>query len=151
MQVFQFEAVDSNGRSQRGVIEAESARAARAQLRGRGLLPLQVELDQRTTRPRLGFSRKLSGREQAVVTRQLASLLTAGLPLAEGLLVLSEQAEHRYVRELLAAVRTEILGGQTLAGALSQHPRDFPEIYRAIVAAGEHTGKLGMVLSRLAD
>jgi len=151
MQVFQFEAVDPNGRSQRGVIEAESARAARAQLRGRGLLPLQVELDQRTTRPRLGFSRKLSGREQAVVTRQLASLLTAGLPLAEGLLVLSEQAEHRYVRELLAAVRTEILGGQTLAGALSQHPRDFPEIYRAIVAAGEHTGKLGMVLSRLAD
>jgi len=67
------------------------------------------------------------------------------------LLVLSEQAEHPYVRKLIAAVRLEILGGQSLASAFAQYPRDFPEIYRAIVAAGEHTGKLGMVLSRLAD
>ena len=64
---------------------------------------------------------------------------------------MSEQAERDYVRELMASIRAEVVGGHSFANALSQHPRDFPEIYRALVAAGEHTGKLGIVLSRLAD
>ncbi|WP_009917358.1 type II secretion system F family protein, partial [Burkholderia humptydooensis] len=67
------------------------------------------------------------------------------------LAVLSEQAEREYVRELMAAIRAEVVGGHSFANALGQHPRDFPDIYRALVAAGEHTGKLGVVLSRLAD
>ena len=75
----------------------------------------------------------------------------AGLPLDETLAVLSEQSERQYVRELMAAIRGEVLGGHSFANALTQHPRDFPEIYRALVAAGEHTGKLGLVLTRLAD
>lgn len=93
----------------------------------------------------------MSQREQAILTRQLASLLIAGLPLGETLAVLTEQSERDYIRELMAAIRAEVLGGHSFANALAQHPKDFPEIYRALVAAGEHTGKLGLVLSRLAD
>lgn len=92
-----------------------------------------------------------SQREQAILTRQLASLLIAGLPLDEALTVLTDQSERDYIRELVAAIRAEVLGGHSFANALEQHPRDFPDIYRALVAAGEHTGKLGLVLSRLAD
>ncbi|WP_323069458.1 type II secretion system inner membrane protein GspF [Mycetohabitans endofungorum] len=155
MPAFRFEAIDATGKSQRGVVEADSARAARAQLRTQGLTPLLVEAAGSRTRgersQRLGFGRKLSQREQALFTRQLASLLIAGLPLDEALGVLTDQAEREYIRELIAAIRAEVLGGQSLAGALAQHPRDFPDIYRALVSAGEHTGKLGLVLSRLAD
>ncbi|MEX3555219.1 MAG: type II secretion system inner membrane protein GspF [Burkholderia gladioli] len=155
MPAFRFEAIDSDGRPQKGVIEADSARAARGQLRGQGLTPLVVEPAASRSRgqrkQRLSIGRKLSQREQAILTRQLASLLTAGLPLGESLAVLTEQAERDYIRELMAAIRAEVLGGHSLASALAEHPRDFPEIYRALVSAGEHTGKLGIVLSRLAD
>ncbi|MBU9380424.1 type II secretion system inner membrane protein GspF [Burkholderia gladioli] len=155
MPAFRFEAIDSGGRPQKGVIEADSARAARGQLRGQGLTPLVVEPAASRSRgqrkQRLSIGRKLSQREQAILTRQLASLLTAGLPLGESLAVLTEQAERGYIRELMAAIRAEVLGGHSLASALAEHPRDFPEIYRALVSAGEHTGKLGIVLSRLAD
>lgn len=153
MPSFHFEAVDASGAMQRGVIDAESTRAARAQLRTRGLLSLKIEVDSEAGLSlRTGiFSRALRGREQTNITRQLASLLLAGLSLAEALQVLGEQAEHAYVRKLITAIRADILGGLSLASALATHPRDFPEFYRSIVEAGEHTGKLGMVLSRLAD
>lgn len=152
MPAFRFEAIDAGGRPQKGVIEADSARG---QLRGRGLTPLAVEPAVNRTRgarsQRLALGRKLSQREQALVTRQLASLITAGLPLSEALTVLTEQAERDYVRELMAAIRAEVMGGHSLANALAEHPRDFPDIYRALISAGEHTGKLGIVLARLAD
>lgn len=155
MPAFRFEAIDTAGKTQRGVIDAESARGARGSLRAQGLAPLVVEPagrgQQAARGQRLSLGRKLSAREQALFTRQLASLLVAGLPLDEALAVLSEQAEREYVRELVAAIRAEVVGGQSLAGALSLHPRDFPDIYRALVSAGEHTGKLGLVLERLAD
>ncbi|MBN3722913.1 type II secretion system inner membrane protein GspF [Burkholderia sp. Ac-20379] len=155
MPAFRFEAIDAGGRPQKGVIEADSARAARGQLRIQGLTPLVVEPAAKRSagqrKQRLSIGRKMSQREQAILTRQLASLLTAGLPLGEALAVLTEQAERDYIRELMAAIRAEVLGGHSLASALAEHPRDFPEIYRALVAAGEHTGKLGLVLSRLAD
>ncbi|MGI4858344.1 MAG: type II secretion system F family protein, partial [Janthinobacterium lividum] len=155
MPAFRFEAIDTAGKTQRGVIDAESARSARGSLRAQGLAPLVVEPagrgQQAARGQRLLLGRKLSAREQALFTRQLASLLVAGLPLDEALAVLSEQAEREYVRELVAAIRAEVVGGQSLAGALALHGRDFPDIYRALVSAGEHTGKLGLVLGRLAD
>jgi general secretion pathway protein F len=155
MPAFRFEAIDQAGKSQTGVLDADSARAARTQLRTQGLTPLVVEAAGLRTRgerkQRLSLGKRLSQREQAILTRQLASLLIAGLPLGETLSVLTEQSERDYIRELMAAIRAEVLGGHTFANALAQHPRDFPEIYRALVAAGEHTGKLGLVLSRLAD
>ncbi|CAN7519444.1 type II secretion system inner membrane protein GspF [Caballeronia sp. dw_19] len=155
MPAFRFEAIDQAGKSQTGVLDADSARAARSQLRTQGLTPLVVEAAGTRTRgerkQRLSMGKRLSQREQAILTRQIASLLTAGLPLGETLSVLTEQSERDYVRELMAAIRGEVLGGHSFANALAEHPRDFPEIYRALVAAGEHTGKLGLVLSRLAD
>ncbi|PCE32862.1 type II secretion system inner membrane protein GspF [Burkholderia ubonensis] len=155
MSAFRYEAIDRAGKTLRGVLEADSARAGRGQLRTQGLTPLVVELAASRLHgernQRLSIGRKLSQREQAIITRQLASLLVAGLPLDESLSVLSEQAEREYVRELMASIRAEVVGGHSFANALTQHPRDFPEIYRALVAAGEHTGKLGIVLSRLAD
>ena len=155
MPAFRFEAIDQAGKSQTGVLDADSARAARSQLRTQGLTPVVVEAAGTRTRgerkQRLSLGKRLSQREQAILTRQLASLLIAGLPLGETLSVLTEQSERDYIRELMAAIRAEVLGGHSFANALAQHPRDFPEIYRALVAAGEHTGKLGLVLSRLAD
>src|SRR6202171_2787619 len=155
MPAFRFEAIDAAGKAQKGVLDEDSARGARGQLRSKGLTPLVVEPAATRTRgersQRLSLGRKLSQREQAILTRQLASLLIAGLPLDEALAVLTDQAERDYIRELMASIRAEVLGGHSLANALQQHPKDFPEIYRALVAAGEHTGKLGLVLSRLAD
>src|SRR6202795_3179759 len=155
MPAFRFEAIDQAGKAQKGVLDADSARGARTNLRSQGLTPLVVEPAATRTRgernQRLSLGRRLSQREQAILTRQLASLLIAGLPLDETLSVLTEQSERDYIRELMAAIRAEVLGGHSFANALAQHPRDFPEIYRALVAAGEHTGKLGLVLSRLAD
>src|ERR1700733_9012069 len=155
MPAFRFEAIDATGKAQKGVLDADSARGARTSLRSQGLTPLVVEPAASRTRgernQRLSLGRRLSQREQAILTRQLASLLIAGLPLDEALAVLTEQSERDYIRELMASIRAEVLGGHSLANALQQHPKDFPEIYRALVAAGEHTGKLGLVLSRLAD
>jgi len=155
MPAFRFEAVDQAGKTQKGVLDADSARSARGQLRTQGLMPMLVEVagtrSRGTQSQRLTGGRRLSQREQAILTRQLASLLIAGLPLDETLGVLSEQSERAYISELMAAIRGEVLAGHSFANALMQHPRDFPEIYRALVAAGEHTGKLGIVLSRLAD
>src|ERR1700744_674227 len=153
MPAFRFEAIDATGKAQKGVLDADSARGARTHLRGQGLTPLIVEPASTRTRgernQRLSLGRRLSQREQAILTRQLASLLIAGLPLDEALAVLTDQSERDYIRELMASIRAEVRGGHSLANALTQHPKDFPEIYRALVAAGEHTGKLGLVLSRL--
>jgi len=155
MPAFRFEALDQAGKTQKGVLDGDSARGVRNQLRTQGFTPVSVEaagVRSNGARSRhVASGRKLSQREQAILTRQLASLLVAGLPLDETLAVLSEQSERQYVRELMAAIRGEVLGGHSFANALTQHPRDFPEIYRALVAAGEHTGKLGLVLTRLAD
>ncbi|CAB3748160.1 type II secretion system inner membrane protein GspF [Paraburkholderia solisilvae] len=155
MSAFRYEAINTAGKTLKGVLDADSARAGRSQLRAQGLTPLVIELAASRSHgersQRLSLGRKLSQREQAILTRQMASLLIAGLPLSETLTVLTEQSERDYIRELMAAIRSEVIGGHSLANALTQHPRDFPEIYRALVAAGEHTGKLGLVLSRLAD
>ncbi|WP_057392105.1 type II secretion system inner membrane protein GspF [Ralstonia solanacearum] len=153
MPAFRYEAADASGRTDKGVIEADSARQARTVLRARGLTPLVVDAlgAQATKRSGSSFAKRLSPQENALVTRQLASLLVAGLPLDEALAALADQAERAYVHELLAAIRAEVVGGSSLSVALAQHPRDFPDIYRALVSAGEHSGNLGLVLSRLAD
>ena len=99
----------------------------------------------------LSLSRRLSQTELAVITRQLASLLGAQLPVADALTVMVEQSEKQSVRELMASIRTDVLGGTSLSKALVRHPRQFPDIYRALISAGEESGKLGSVLGSLAD
>ena len=154
MPAYRYEAADAAGRADRGVIEADSPKQARSHLRARGLTPIVVDpLAGSGTAQRGGrgmFVRRLSTQEQALFTRQLASLIVSGLPLDEALGALADQAERQYVHELLAGIRAEVMGGSSLSMALSQHPKDFPDIYRALVSAGEHSGHLGLVLERLA-
>jgi general secretion pathway protein F len=156
MPAFRYEAVDAAGATKKGVVNADSARSARADLRSQGLVPIKVDaieaqVDASGATSRRGFGEKLSTVELALFTRQLASLLEAGLPLEQAFTALLEQAERQYVRDLVASIRSEVMGGSSLSDALSRHPRDFQEIYRALVASGEQIGQLSRVLSRLAD
>lgn len=153
MPAFRFEAATAGGRIETGVLDADSARHARSLLRERGLAPLEVSaLAAESGKPRQQIvGARLSTAELAIVTRQMASLLSAGLPLERSLDVMIEQAERRLVRERFAAVRAEVIGGQSFASALARYPRDFPEVYRALVAAGEQSGDLARVMARLAD
>jgi general secretion pathway protein F len=155
MPAYRFEAASTAGRIEKGILDADSARQARSQLRERGLTPLEVQpIDPGAVAGATGsirFGRRLRDAELALSTRQLASLLSARLPLERALAAVVEQAETPLVRERFAAVRSEVVAGQTLADALSRFPRDFPEVYRALVAAGEQTGDLGRVMSQLAD
>ena len=153
MPAYRFEAATPGGRVERGVIDADSPRHARSLLRDRGLTPLDVSPLQpaAASGAAQAFGGRLRTAELALVTRQLASLLSARLPIEQALNAVVEQAERGLVRDRLAAVRSEVVGGQTLAQALGKHPRDFPEVYRALVAAGEQSGDLALVMSRLAD
>lgn len=156
MPAFRYEAVNASGLASKGVVHADSARAARADLRARGLVPLAVDaisgqLDASGQLRVRRFGDKLSTVELSLFTRQLASLLEASLPLEQAFSALMDQAERTYVRDLVASIRSEIMGGASLSDALSRHPRDFSDIYRALVASGEQIGQLAAVLSRLAD
>ena len=156
MPAFRYEAVDNTGATHKGVVNADSARAARADLRVQGLTPLAVEaiaaqVDEQGVSKRRGFGERLSQNELALFTRQLASLLEAGLPLEQAFTALLEQAERPYVRDLIASIRAEVIGGASFSDALSRYPRDFAEIFRALVASGEQIGHLARVLTRLAD
>ena len=151
MPSYQYEAVDASGRNERGMIDADSERSARQALRARGLLPLSL----RETRKRAGQGRsigtKISDADLGWLTRQLASLLAARLPLEAALRATMEQAERKHVAQTLAAVRDDVRAGHRLGEALAAHPKDFPDIYLALVDAGEQSGDLAQVLERLAD
>ncbi len=152
MTAFHYQALDANGKPQQGIIEADSGRQARTQLRETGLFV--VELDDvvaKKSSGQLNFSRqRISLSDLSLLLRQLATLLEAGLPLEQCLSVLIEQSSHPYQRGLLAALRAEVLSGNTLAHAMAQHPNDFPEIHRALIRAGEASGELDTVMSKLA-
>jgi general secretion pathway protein F len=156
MPAFRYEAVDDGGATRKGVVNADNPRSARTDLRTQGLTPISVEaiegqLDASGQARSRGFGERLSQVELALFTRQLASLLEAGLPLEQAFTALLEQAERPYVRDLVASIRAEVMGGASFSDALSRHPRDFAEIFRALVASGEQIGHLARVLSRLAD
>jgi general secretion pathway protein F len=155
MSGFEYSALDPTGRETRGVIEADTERHARSLLRERGLAPLAVEgIRSAAAQSRLSerFSRPgLSRGGLALLTRQFATLVRAGLTIEECLNVLIEQSDSARARRLLAAVRARVLEGQSLSRGLADYPDSFPQIYRAMVEAGEHSGRLGDVLERLAD
>jgi len=152
---FRYEAIATSGRTQRGVLEADSPRAARSWLREQGLTPVELEPIQasaaETTKRRLHVRNPLRGTHLAIATRQLATLLGAGLTVEQTLNALIEQAETDAQRQLFAAVRSDVLAGQSLARSLGNQSRVFPELYRTLVDAGERSGKLPEVLLRLAD
>jgi len=160
MPVYAFEALTAEGKSRKGVIEADSAKAARGLLRSQALVPLQLNTvsgdaqatGQGTQAGRGGLRRRVfNATNLSIWTRQLAGLVSAGLPLERALTSLSDEAERDDERHLVATLRAEVNGGSTFAKALSQHPREFSSIFIAVIGAGEQSGNLGMVLERLAD
>ncbi len=152
MPAFEYQALDDSGRRQRGVIEADSARSARGLLRDRGLTPLVVDAAAPGRAPRGQLLRRGLGSTQlALFTRELSTLLSAGLPIDEALGALGEQAEDERLRTVLAALRTRVREGASLASALAEQPDNFPEFFRASVGAAEQSGQLDAVLARLAD
>lgn len=153
MPAYRYEALDAAGKSQGGLVEADNAKAARAQLRARALVPLAltpVAAGGGDGQPR--FTRRVfGGTGLAIWTRQLAGLVASGLPLERALAALAEEAEGERQRELVAHLKSEVNAGSPFARALATAPREFDDIYRAVVAAGEQSGALGQVLERLAD
>jgi general secretion pathway protein F len=155
MPAYRYEALDAKGRIVKDLIEADSERAARQQLRTRQLVPMAVSAVVSTAEEPHSASvfkrRVFSPASRTVWTRQLAGLLVSGLPLERALTALMDEAEDRAQRELLALLRSEVNGGAPFAQALARAPREFDDVYRAVVAAGEQTGALGQVLESLAD
>ena len=162
MPAYSFEALDAQGETLRGVMEAETAKAARSQLRAQALVPLQVSPvvsgpGTAANERNFGLGMRLFSRPVfnstglAIWTRQIAGLITSGLPLERALTALTDEAEKEEERNLVAALRAEVNAGSSFAKALSQHPREFSDIYMAVVNAGEQSGHLGLVLERLAD
>ncbi len=154
MGAYRYIAVDLRGKEQKGVLEGDTPRQIRQHLRERSLLPVRVtEVETRSPiqQRRFALVRRVSALDLALLTRQLATLVRAGLPLEEALLAVSEQSERPRIKAILLGVRAKVLEGHTLASGLEGFPNAFPHVYRATVAAGEQAGKLDSVLERLAD
>ncbi len=154
MAAFEYLALDPRGREQKGLIEADSPRQARQLLREKQWSPLEVKqarAKEDTGGGGFAFGRGLSARDLALVTRQLATLVQAALPIEEALRAAAAQATSQKIKSMLLAVRARVMEGHSLAGSLREYPSAFPELYRATVAAGEHAGHLGLVLDQLAD
>ena len=154
MGAYRYVAVDDHGKERKGVLEGDTPRQVRQQLRERSLLPVkvtEVETRSRARRRRFALVRRVSALDLALLTRQLATLVRAGLPLEEALLAVSEQSERPRIKGILLGVRAKVLEGHTLASGLDGFPSAVPHVYRATVAAGEQAGRLDSVLERLAD
>ncbi len=157
MPAYQFVALENDGKTRKGVIEADTARAARSNLRAQSLIPLEVEAvvgESRTNTQSQGLfapRRVFSNVTLAVWTRQLAGLVGSGLPLERALSALVDESENAAQRGLVASLRAEVNAGSPFAQALANHPREFSDIYSAVIGAGEQSGNLGEVLGKLAD
>ncbi|ARG97455.1 GspF family T2SS innner membrane protein variant LspF [Legionella micdadei] len=149
MGAYHYQALNKSGSTKKGVIEADSERQARQFLREQGLVPTQIRALAKQQQSR--SKDKISAQDLSLLTRQLATLLAAGIPVEESLRGVSEQTEKDKVRGLIIGVRSKVLEGYGLAQAMGEFPNAFPELYRATVGAGEQTGRLDMVLEKLAD
>jgi general secretion pathway protein F len=149
MGAYQYQALKKNGGTSKGVIEADSERHARQLLREQALIPTEIQtLSQQRA---ANAKSKISAADLSLLTRQLATLIAAGIPVEESLRGVSEQTEKDKVRELIIGIRAKVLEGYGLAQAMSHYPNAFPELYRATVGSGEQTGRLDLVLEKLAD
>jgi general secretion pathway protein F len=151
MESFRYEALDAAGRTVSGVVQADTPRQARTQLRAQGLLPAAVDLVRARERAGQPWARGISSDELSLVTRQMATLLASGLTMEQSLSALIEEASAPMTREVLGGVKSEITAGLSLAGALGSYDRSFPDFYRALVHGGEESGALPTVLQHLAD
>jgi len=153
MAAFEYRALDAGGRSRKGVLTGDSPRQVRSWLRGQGLFPLEVQQieERREAGGTFRLMRSVSSADLALMTRQLATLVRAGMPLEQALRALGEQAVSRPLQSVITGVRAHISEGLSLGEALARFPGTFPDIYRAMVEAGEASGRLDEILDRLAD
>jgi len=155
MGAFEYTALDQKGRDKKGIIEGDSARLVRQQLRDQNLVPLSVEevkkQNAKDKNSGFTFNQRITTTELALLTRQLATLARSGIPLDEATATVARQSIKPRVKKLLLGVRAKILEGHTLADGLRDYPHIFTEMYCATVAAGEQSGHLDVVLERLAD
>ena len=157
MPSFVWTALDASGHTRKGMQEGDSPRLVRQALREQGLTPLSIELGAEQAREATAsggfrlFKPTVGAAELALITRQLATLVQAGLPIETALGSVARQSERAATRQIVHAVRSRVMEGHTLANALSEFPRVFPELYISTVAAGEQSGHLDTVLERLAD
>ncbi len=154
MGAYSYQAINEQGKKVKGVLEGDSARQIRAQLREKNLKPIEVEAAAETggKKKQSAFARtRVSTADLSLITRQLATLIQSNLPLDEALNATAQQSRKPQIKSLILEVRSRVLEGHTLANALGEAPRVFDELYRSMVRAGEHAGFLGLVLDRLAD
>ncbi len=151
MPAYQYSALDASGKQHKGIMDGDSARQIRQQLRDQALTPLQVEAVQhKQTGQSRWFQKKLTAYDLALMTRQLSVLIAASIPLEEAIRAVAKQSEKKHVESLLLSVRAKDLEGHSLAKALDQSG-NFPTLYIATVAAGERSGHLDLILEQLAD
>ena len=155
MGAYSYQALDVKGKKVKGILEGDSPRQIRAMLREKQLTPLEVtaaaDKQQKQSSNSAVARTRVSTKELALVTRQLATLVQSNLPLDEALGATAKQVKRNQLKTLLLEVRARVLEGHTLAYALAECPKVFNELYRSMVRAGEHAGFLGLVLDRLAD
>ncbi|CAH0532338.1 Type II secretion system protein F [Vibrio stylophorae] len=154
MAAFEYKALDRRGRQCKGTLEADTARGVRQQLREQGMIPLDVvptRQKEQQTAARSFFKTSIKTADLALITRQLATLVQAGMPLEECLRAVAEQAENPRIKNMMLGVRSRVVEGYTLADGMAEYEHVFDELFRAMVAAGEKSGHLDTVLNRLAD
>jgi general secretion pathway protein F len=152
MPAFRYEAVDARGKPRRGLVDADSSRQVRDQLRGEGLFPTAIEAANSGDAGAGAIDRtRLSPALLALITRLLATLTRSGMPVDQALAAVAEQVDDGSAAKLFTALRAQVAAGEPLAAALARWPRTFPDLYRGLVAVGAETGRLPEVLLRLAD
>ncbi len=155
MAAFEFTALDDTGRERKGVLDGDVAKQIRQQLRDKGWTPLVVtevrQKENKQSGQKFSLKRGIKSTDLALITRQFATLIRAGLSVEEALSAVSRQSQQPRLRNMLMAVRSRVMEGHTLATALADFPHAFSDLYRSTVSAGEQSGHLGMVLERLAD
>ena len=152
MPAYQFTAIDASGKQQKGVLEGDSARQIRQQLRDKELIPVTVDpVEQKDKHnSERWFQKKITAYDLALFTRQLSVLVAAGIPLEEALRAVGKQSEKAHVQNLLMSVRSKVMEGHSLASALQQAGR-LPDLYIATIAAGARSGHLDLILDQLSD
>ncbi|MDV5172283.1 type II secretion system inner membrane protein GspF [Photobacterium rosenbergii] len=155
MAAFEYKALDAKGRQKKGVLEGDTARQIRQQLRDQGMIPVEVvqthEREKKKAKGGFQLRRGISTTELSLITRQLATLVQASMPLEECLKAVAEQNEKPRLKNMLLAVRSRVVEGYTLSDSMAEYPHIFDQLFRAMVAAGEKSGHLDTVLNRLAD
>jgi len=151
MEAFRYEALDAAGRTVSGIVQADTARQARTQLRAQGLHPSAIEQVHARERASKPWARGISSDELSLVTRQMATLLASGLTMEQSLSALIEEAAAPMTREVLSGIKAEITAGLSLGAAMGTYDKSFPDFYRALVHGGEESGALPIVLQHLAD